>query len=104
MSRAADYFTATGITADQEDVADVNRPVLMGYSINESAGSPAAWEVKIYDGATVAGGTEVIEEQNSSGDTSVVKWLGPDGIALWDGISVEIVAGTVDVTIFYKSG
>lgn len=59
MSKAVAYFTATGITADQEDVADVNRPTLMGYSINEAAGSPAAWEVKFYDGATVSGGISV---------------------------------------------
>lgn len=101
--QAADYVTNTGITGNQEDIVPVNRPVLMGYSINESAGTPAAWEVKIYDGATVSGGTEVVEEQDANGDTSIVKWFGPEGIALRDGVSVEVVSGTVDVTVYFKT-
>jgi hypothetical protein len=89
-------------------VADSNATVaaaiglrLIGYSIKETAGVPAATTGRIMHGATVAGGTSVINF-NLALSTSDTKWFGPDGIACPNGISVDWLTGQFDITLFYK--
>jgi hypothetical protein len=104
LSGGASYDLNAGITADVEPaVAAVSgkRLVLVGYSCRESAGSPAVAALNIVNGAAVSGGDAIIPIELAA-NGSEMKWFGPEGIATPDGLSIEVVAGTVDITLFYK--
>ena len=93
------YDLNPGINADVEPaIAAVAGLRLMGYAIRETAGAVA--NVNIVHGATV-GGDAVIPIELVA-DTSNVEWFG-DGIPMASGISIEVVAGTVDLTLFYRT-
>ncbi len=100
---AASIDVNNGVIADVEPaVAAATGLVLLGYSCREVAGTPAAAAFNIIHGATVAGGVKtVVVELAANGSETV--WFGPDGIAVDSGISIDIVAGAVDVEIFYKT-
>lgn len=74
---------------------------LMGFACRESAAAAAPATFRIMHGATVAGGTVLIPVELSANE-SVREWFGPDGIASASGISVDWIAGTFDVELFYK--
>jgi len=75
----------------------------MGYSIHETGGSGgSAYEVAIVDGATASGGTEVAHVE-STAKTAKSEWYGPDGVAMKSqAISVDVISGDVDVTVYFK--
>lgn len=107
-------ITGTGIMAAASvDVnaavaADVDAAVaaqaglrLVGFAARESAGVAAVATFSIVHGATGAGGTSVVPVELKA-DESTRDWFGPEGIACPNGISIDHVAGTVDVNLFYK--
>lgn len=99
--------------ADQTDVsaavtADVDAAIaaspglrLWGWSARESAGSAAVATFKLVHGATVSGGVafEVVE---LAADSSARQQY-PLGIHCPNGISIDHVAGTVDVHLQYSA-
>ncbi len=75
--------------------------VLLGFSCRESASSAAVATFRIIHGATVAEGSMVFPiELNANQSTS--EWLGPDGIETPRGLTIDIIAGEVDITLFYR--
>ena len=74
---------------------------LMGYAIRESAGSEAVATVIIVHGATGAAAAKVVPIELAASN-SKHEWFG-DGIPMPNGISIDVVAGTVDLTLFYKT-
>lgn len=105
LGSAADSDVNAGISADVEPAVvapSSNRTLrLVGYACREVAGSPAVASFNIVNGATVSGGTALIPVELAA-NGSECKWFGPEGIRFNSGISIEVVAGTVDVTLFYK--
>jgi len=94
--------TLTAVTSDQNAVVAANSGLrLMGYSIKESAAVPALSTCNIIHGATVGGGVIAVNLKIALSSSNTV-WFGPDGIAVPNGISVDWVAGQVDISIFYK--
>lgn len=92
-----------GISSDDDGTIGGNRYLrLMGYSVRESAGTPAAAEANIVEGSTGSGGDNV-NHIELSGDGSDHAWFGPDGIEMQSGISVNVVSGTIDLVLFYKN-
>lgn len=92
-----------GIATDQEPaVAAAIGLVLMGWNVRESAGTPAVATVRFLNGATVAGGAG-LSTVELAGDASVGEWYGPGGLDSPDGISIEVIAGTVDVKTYHKT-
>lgn len=72
---------------------------IVGYSCRESAGSEAVATFRIMHGATVTGGTVVFNEELAASKSNT-EWTWP-GIPCPNGISIDRIAGTVDVDIFY---
>lgn len=94
------YDLNAGIAADVEPaVAAAAGLRLMGYAARETAGAVA--NVNIVHGAAVSGGAKVVPIEFVA-DSSRSQWFG-DGIPMASGITIEVVAGAVDVTLFYKT-
>lgn len=93
MSAQAVRVTATGAAADSDTR-------LYGWSIAENAGSPAVATVSIYRGAAATAANKIATiELAANGSDS--EWFGPQGIYCRDGIFVEVVAGSVEVMVYY---
>ena len=91
-----------GLTADVDAaVAANNGLVLMGYSCRESAGTAAAAAFNIVNGATGAAAGKIIHEELAANEAKTV-WFGPTGITCPLGISIDHVAGTVDVALHHR--
>ena len=100
---AASVDVNLAVAADVEPaVAAAAGLRLVGFAAVESAGVPAAADFVLVHGATVAGGTEVVHVKLVALE-SKTGWFGPDGIAVPNGISIDRVAGTSDIIIFYKT-
>lgn len=101
LGQAASYDVNAAVTADVDAaVAAASDLRLMGFAARESDGTPAVATFQIVHGATGAGGDAIIPVELAA-SASTFQWFGPQGIAVADGISIDHVAGTVDVTIFY---
>lgn len=101
---AAKYDLNPAVTADVDGaVAGVTNRVLrlVGYSVRESAGSPAVATLRIVHGATVSGGDAVVLIELAA-NGSENQWFGESGIAMPNGISIDHITGTFDCTLFYK--
>lgn len=108
LRTTASEGNAVSVDVNAALVADVDAAVaaatglvLMGYSCKESAGAAAAATFRVMHGATVAGGTEVVTQELAANGSDKT-WFGPDGIACPNGISIDWIAGTVDVNLYYK--
>lgn len=99
----ASVDTNAAVAADVEPaVAAATGLRLIGYTCRESAGTPAVAAFNIVNGATVSGGTVVaVQELAANGSDKV--FFGDAGIDCSSGISIDIVAGTVDVCLYYKT-
>lgn len=92
-----------GIIVDVEPaVAAAANLVLMGYSCRESDAVAGTATFRILHGATVAAGTELVAVELAA-DKSEVKWFGPRGIACPNGLTIDHILGTVDVTLYYAT-
>lgn len=99
--RAGSDLTAVAATAaDVQGLAAVANLRLMGFSITEAAATAAAAEVSLRHG-TAATDPEIIGV-NLAADGSVRDFFGPDGIAVPNGVFVDMVAGTAKLTLFWK--
>lgn len=94
------------VDANAAIAADVDAAVaaatglrLIGWAARETAGAAAG--AKIVHGATGAGGTLVVPISLAA-NTSATGWYGPEGIAMASGISIDHIAGTLDVALFYR--
>lgn len=104
----AGLFVAALVAHQDAIAADVNALIaaapglrIVGFSIRESAGAPAAAKTIIKHGATAAGGTDVIYSVlAASGGFN--QWFGDAGIAVPNGISITAGSGTVDLAVYYK--
>jgi hypothetical protein len=101
-------FTPSSVYSQLAVVTDANAVVpakdglrCMGYSIRESNGVAAIASVRIVHGATVAG--TPIANINVLASSSDTHFFGDGGIACPQGISIDFIAGVVDVVIFYKT-
>ncbi len=95
-------YSNDALAADVEPaVATVSGLRYMGFSIRESDGTPAVATVAILNGATVAGGARV-EVIELAANESKNQWYGPNGIRAADGITIDHIAGTVDIVIYYQ--
>ncbi len=100
MSVVADvqYDLNPGITADvNAAVAGVVGLRLAGFSVRFTA----AGNINIVHGAT-AGGDLVVAVQGAV-DTTHNQWYGEAGIPMANGISINVLAGTADVTLLYRT-
>lgn len=97
------YDLNAGISADVDAaVATATGLRLVGFACRESAGSAAAAAFDIVHGATGDGGDKVIPVELAANESKGPIWFA-DGIPMEDGISINVVSGTVDVTLFYKT-
>lgn len=99
---AASVDVNTAIAADVDAAVAAQAGLrLVGFAARESAGVAAVATFIIVHGATGAAGTAVVPVELAA-DGSTREWFGPDGIACPNGISIDWIAGTVDVHLFYK--
>ena len=75
---------------------------LVGFACRESASSAAAATFRLINGETVQA-PEVTLPIELSANQSTGDWFG-DGIACPSGITIDIIAGTIDLIIYYKVG
>lgn len=75
---------------------------LMGVTIRESAGSAAVATFKIVHGAAVSGGSVLVPIELAA-NASEEMWFGPNGIACASGLSIDRVAGTADIYLYYTT-
>lgn len=72
----------------------------LGFSIKESAGTPAACTLVIRDGTSTAG--TPIDFVNLAPSESAREWYGIEGKSAANGIFVDFLTGTATVEITYK--
>lgn len=75
---------------------------LTGFSVRESASTPAVATFRLVNGETVQA-PQVVLPVELGANESTSDWFG-DGIACPAGITIDIIAGTVDLIIYYKVG
>ena len=73
---------------------------MMGWSARESHGTAAIATFVIVNGATGAAAGKVAYVELAA-NTSTSEWYGPNGIACPLGISIDWIAGLVDVVLHY---
>lgn len=95
--------TATAVASDTADVQGVAASAglrLLGFSCRENAGSPAAAEFIIRNG-TAASDPPVAFVKLAASE-SVREFMGDAGISCPNGIFIDRVTGTTEITIFSK--
>ena len=87
--------------------ADVNATVaaspglrLMGYSVNESKGVAAVAAFSIVNGATGAAVGKIVHVELAADKSETVSFA-PNGIACPLGLSIDWIAGEVDIVLHY---
>lgn len=100
VAASSDVNTAAAADVDAAIAAQAGLR-LVGFAARESAAVAAVATFIIVHGATAAGGALTIPVELAA-NGSTFEWFGPDGIAVPDGVSIDVVAGTADVTLFYK--
>lgn len=76
---------------------------LVGFSCREIAGSPAVATFRIVHGSTAAEGDAIIPVELLANE-SAREWYGPHGIETPRGLSIDWIAGVVDIVLFYREG
>lgn len=101
-------MVAASVDVNSAIAADVDLAIaaaaglrLVGFAARESASTAAVATFIILHG-TAADGTAVIPVELKA-DESTREWFGPEGIAVPNGVSIDWIAGTVDVHLFYKT-
>jgi hypothetical protein len=102
MSTAATQVVVSAdATADVDlAVAADDQLVIMGYCIAETAAVPAVAEVQIINGADGTG--QIVAPVFCAASATHNAWFGPQGIPARDGITIERIAGTTSVSVYYK--
>lgn len=94
---------ATALTGSDQTIhaapAGVNSvPTLYGWSIRESAGTPAVATVLIRSGSLSGPIVAAIE---LVADGSSTEWFGPQGVQARGGLYVDVVAGAVEGSVYH---
>ncbi len=93
-------YVKAALTADDEAAIAANKNLrLVGWSIRESKSAAAVATVTIQHGATQAAGTSLYHIELAA-DKSNEEWLWP-GIPVPNGLTLDHIAGEVDVVLFY---
>lgn len=101
-SYGVSVYEAAGVTADDDLAVAANKGLfLLGYSIKESAGSPAVATGNIVHGVDVATGQKVVYVELAA-NASDTKWFGDTGIYCPAGLTIDHVAGTFDIILYYR--
>ena len=87
-------------TGDVQGIAAADNLRLVGYSITEDAGTPAAAELSLRHG-TLATDPEIFGITLTA-DQSVREGLWKDGIGVPNGVFIDRVSGTTKLTLFSK--
>ena len=91
------------VTADVDAaVAAATGLRLMGFSARESDGTPAVATAKIVNGATGSAAGKIVEIGLIASDSKTA-WFGPHGIPAPLGLSIDHIAGTLDVILYYRT-
>lgn len=99
---AASHIASAAVTADVNALVAADKGlVLYGFSAHESAGVAAAAHFHIMHGATAAGGTQVVSVRLAA-SADQIAWFGDRGLACPNGISIDMVAGEIDIVVYYK--
>lgn len=91
---------ATG-TADAQGVAAATGLRLLGYSVRESAGTPAVAAVTLRNGE--ADTAAIIAVDELAANEGKQRWFGPNGVACPLGIFVERVSGESEIVIYHTT-
>ncbi len=84
-------------TADAQAVAAATALRLMGYSVRESAGTPAVAALNLRHGTLDS--DPLVELIELAADESYGMWFGPNGIDVPNGVFVERVTGETEIVI-----
>lgn len=99
---ATSSITTLAVIADADaKVAAAPGLRLVGFACKESAATAAVATFNIVRGATAAGGTILVPVKLAASE-STREWFGPEGIDAATGISIDWVAGTIDIVLFFK--
>lgn len=101
MTRAAlaDVNAAVGADVDAAVAAGPSLR-LLGLAWAETAGTPAVSSFNVVHGATGAGGTLLVPVATAASGSGAL-WFGDAGIACPNGLSIDWVAGEIDIVLFY---
>lgn len=100
-SKAATITALTAVAADVALALAASANLrLLGYAVRESATVAAAASADIRHGG-VAG--DLISPVSLAADGVKEQWYGGVGIACPDGVSIDVIAGTLDITLFYST-
>ena len=103
VHQAASVDTNEGISADVEPaVAAAAGLRVVGWVARETAGSAAVATFRIMNGADVACGVGIVGIELSA-NQSAGDWYGPEGLDVANGLTIDIIAGTVDVYLYHKT-
>lgn len=72
--------------------------VLMGWSLRESAGTPAVATAYIRDGTSAT--APIVAVIEFAANVSGTEWFGPQGIRINTGVYLDMVAGELEGAIF----
>lgn len=101
---SADVTFVASAAADADAAVAANAGLrLLGYSVKESAGAPAAAELNIVHGATGAAGTNIGAHHDLAANGEKERWFGRDGIKVPNGISIDRIAGSTEVTLYTRT-
>jgi len=101
-SLVASVSVNEGISSDKEaTVAAASGLRLVGWSAREAADPAAVATVRFMNGETVSGGTGLLTIELDP-DGSVGEWYSPEGIDAGNGLTIEVIAGTVDIYLYHK--
>lgn len=99
---------AASVDANATITADVDAAVaasaglrLVGFSARESAGSPAVATAFIVAGADADSGDTDLIKIELAANGSITQWFGPGGIDAAAGLSIDHVAGELEIVLFY---
>lgn len=96
-------YSAAAATADAAAAVAANPRVrILGWSVRESAGTPAVATLRIMRGATVAGGTTIAFVELAA-NASAQQWYGPQGIEAQAGLTIDHIAGEYDIVVYYTA-
>ncbi|HYE85973.1 MAG TPA: hypothetical protein VEA16_06440 [Vicinamibacterales bacterium] len=87
-------------TGDAQAITAVAGTILLGFSITENAGTPAAARVRLHLG-TDNTGTELFDVTLAASE-SVREWFGASGPDISTGLYMDRVSGTTRLTIYTR--
>lgn len=96
------YVSYTARSTDVNEAVAANaKLVCLGFSITETASPAGRASVRLMNGATVAGG-EMFATIPLAPQEGHTQWF-PGGISIPNGLSIDLVSGTVDIAVYYAT-